>query len=133
MLGFFILEDHVLNTGRGLITKAFLEEMWSVALSKVSTALQTHSVSDSHLTGFCVLALSGFKAYCTDATLVLKIKDLIMLFCTTLRNYGYSVKPLWELVRELRDHYTEVLMQRWVQVFREILSKEDFQPIVVSV
>ncbi|CAG9765144.1 unnamed protein product [Ceutorhynchus assimilis] len=113
VLGFFILEDHVLNTGRGLITKVFLEEMWSVALSKITTALQTHS------------------AYCTDATLVLKIKDLIMLFCTTLRNYGYSVKPLWELVRELRDHYTEVLMQRWVQVFREILSKEDFQPIVV--
>lgn len=55
-----------------------------------------------------------------------------MLFCTTLRNYGYSVKPLWELVRELRDHYTEVLMQRWVQVFRDILSREDFQPITVE-
>ncbi|XP_018576689.1 exocyst complex component 6 [Anoplophora glabripennis] len=113
VLGFFILEDHVLNTGRGLITKAFLEDMWSMALTKIVTALQTHS------------------AYCTDATLILRIKDLIMLFCTTLRNYGYSVKPLWELVRELRDHYTEVLMQRWVQVFREILSKEDFQPIKV--
>ena len=83
--------------------------MWTMALSKIVSALQTHS------------------AYCTDATLILRIKDLIMLFCTTLRNYGYSVKPLWELVRELRDHYTEVLMQRWVQVFREILSKEDFQ------
>ncbi|KAJ8918997.1 hypothetical protein NQ315_016901 [Exocentrus adspersus] len=113
VLGFFILEDHVLNTGRGLITKAFLEDMWSISLSKIVTALQTNS------------------AYCTDATLILRIKDLIMLFCTTLRNYGYSVKPLWELVRELRDHYTEVLMQRWVQVFREILSKEDFQPIKV--
>lgn len=56
-----------------------------------------------------------------------------MLFCTTLRNYGYSVKPLWELVRELRDHYTEVLMQRWVQVFRDILSNEDFQPITVLI
>lgn len=55
-----------------------------------------------------------------------------MLFCTTLRNYGYSVKPLWELVRELRDHYNEVLMQRWVQEFREILSKENFQPIQVD-
>lgn len=114
VLGFFILEDHVLNTGRGLITKAFLEDMWSMALSKITTALQTHS------------------AYCTDAALILRIKDLIMLFCTTLRNYGYSVKPLWELVRELRDHYTEVLMQRWVQEFREILSKEHFQPIKVD-
>lgn len=73
-----------------------------------------------------------FQAYCTDATLMLKIKDLIMLFCTTLHNYGYFVKPIWELVQELRDHYTEVLMQRWVQIFREILSKEDFQPIIVS-
>ncbi|ERL86492.1 exocyst complex component 6-like [Dendroctonus ponderosae] len=113
VLGFFILEDHVLNTGRGLITKSFLNDMWSVALSKIATSLQTHS------------------AYCTDATLMLKIKDLIMLFCTTLHNYGYFVKPIWELVQELRDHYTEVLMQRWVQIFREILSKEDFQPIIV--
>ncbi|KAJ8985081.1 hypothetical protein NQ317_019765 [Molorchus minor] len=113
VLGFFILEDHVLNTGRGLITKAFLEDMWNMALSKIVTALQTNT------------------AYCTDATLILKIKDLIMLFCTTLRNYGYTVKPLWELIRELRDHYTEVLMQRWVQVFREVLCKEDFQPIEV--
>lgn len=113
VLGFFILEDHVLNTGDGLITRAFLDEMWTMALSKIVTALQTHS------------------AYCTDATLILRIKDLIMLFCTTLSNYSYTVKPLWELVRELRDHYTEVLMQRWVQVFREILAKEDFQPIQV--
>ncbi|XP_018328185.1 exocyst complex component 6 isoform X2 [Agrilus planipennis] len=114
VLGFFILEDHVLNTGNGLITRAFLDEMWTMALSKIVSALQTHS------------------AYCTDATLILNIKDLIMLFSTTLRNYGYTVKPLWELVRELRDHYTEVLMQRWVQVFREILSKESFQPIKVE-
>ncbi|CAG9857330.1 unnamed protein product [Phyllotreta striolata] len=114
VLGFFILEDHVLNTGRGLITRTFLDEMWSMALSKVVTALQTNT------------------AYCTDASLILRIKDLIMLFCTTLRNYGYSVKPLWELVRELRDHYTEVLMQRWVQVFRKILADEDFRPIEVN-
>ncbi|KAK9754889.1 Exocyst complex subunit Sec15-like [Popillia japonica] len=114
VLGFFILEDHVLNTGNGLITRAFLDEMWTTALSKIVSALQTHS------------------AYCTDATLILRIKDLIMLFCMTLRNYGYTVKPLWELMRELRDHYTEVLMQRWVQIFREILSKENFQPLQVQ-
>ncbi|XP_045467865.1 exocyst complex component 6 [Harmonia axyridis] len=113
VLGFFITEDHVLNTGSGLITRTFLDEMWNSALSKMVTALQNHS------------------AYCTDATLILRIKDLIMLFCTTLTNYGYTVEPLLDFVKELRDHYTEVLMQRWVQVFREILSKEDFQPVEV--
>lgn len=54
-----------------------------------------------------------------------------MLFSTTLRNYGYTVKPLWELLLEIREHYNEVLMQRWVQVFREILDQESFLPIQV--
>lgn len=45
MLGFFILEDHVLNTGNGLITRAFLDEMWTMALSKIVSALQTNCVS----------------------------------------------------------------------------------------
>lgn len=64
---------------------------------------------------------------------MLKIKDLIMLFSTTLRNYGYVVKPLWELLLEIREHYNEVLMQRWVQVFREILDQESFLPIQVVI
>lgn len=40
----FILEDHVLNTGNGLITRAILDDMWTMALSKIVSALQTHSV-----------------------------------------------------------------------------------------
>lgn len=54
-----------------------------------------------------------------------------MLFSTTLRNYGYNVKLIMELLLEIRDHYNEVLMQRWVQVFREILDQENFLPIQV--
>lgn len=45
IVGFFIVEDHVLNTGNGLITRSYLDEMWTMALSKIVTALQTHSVS----------------------------------------------------------------------------------------
>ncbi|XP_033224455.1 exocyst complex component 6B isoform X3 [Belonocnema kinseyi] len=67
ILGFFVVEDHILNTGNGLATRPYLEELWSMALSKIVNALRTHS------------------AYCTDATLILKIKNLIMLFSTTLR------------------------------------------------
>lgn len=49
-----------------------------------------------------------------------------------LQNYGYSVNQLFDLLHEIRDHYNEVLMQRWVQVFREILDEESFLPIEVS-
>lgn len=45
IVGFFIVEDHVLNTGNGLITRAVLDDMWTMALSKIVTTLQTHSVS----------------------------------------------------------------------------------------
>ncbi|CAH1390512.1 unnamed protein product [Nezara viridula] len=114
VLGFFVVEDHVLNTGNGLIDRTYLDELWSFAVGKIVNTLRTHS------------------AYCTDATLMLKIKNLIMLFITTLRNYGYSVNQVFEVLHEIRDHYNEVLMQRWVGVFREILDEESFLPAEVE-
>lgn len=114
IIGFFVVEDHILNTGNGLATRAYLDELWTMALSTIVNALRTHS------------------AYCTDATLILKIKNLIMLFNTTLRNYGYSVGQLWDLLQEIRVHYNEVLMQHWVQVFRDILDEDSFLPIQVT-
>ncbi|XP_014470349.1 PREDICTED: exocyst complex component 6B isoform X2 [Dinoponera quadriceps] len=114
IIGFFVVEDHILNTGNGLATRAYLDELWSMSLSTIVNALRTHS------------------AYCTDATLILKIKNLIMLFNTTLRNYGYSVGQLWDLLQEIRVHYNEVLMQHWVQVFRDILDEDSFLPIQVT-
>ncbi|XP_011340951.1 exocyst complex component 6 isoform X2 [Ooceraea biroi] len=114
IIGFFVVEDHILNTGNGLATRAYLDELWTTSLSTIVNALRTHS------------------AYCTDATLILKIKNLIMLFNTTLRNYGYSVGQLWDLLQEIRVHYNEVLMQHWVQVFRDILDEDSFLPIQVT-
>ncbi|XP_026683750.1 exocyst complex component 6B-like [Diaphorina citri] len=67
VVGFFVVEDHVLNTTENLISRAYLDQHWEAALGKISNALRTQS------------------AYCTDATLLLHIKDLIMLFITTLR------------------------------------------------
>uniref|UniRef100_A0A0A9XMQ2 Exocyst complex component n=1 Tax=Lygus hesperus TaxID=30085 RepID=A0A0A9XMQ2_LYGHE len=110
ILGFFVVEDHILNTGNGLVDRTYLDELWSASSSQIVTALQTQS------------------SYCTDATLMLKIKHLIMLFVTTLRNYGYGVNQVFEVLHEIRDHYNEVLMQRWVGVFREILDEEHFLP-----
>ncbi|KAG7197490.1 hypothetical protein KM043_013337 [Ampulex compressa] len=114
IVGFFVVEDHILNTGNGLASRSYLDELWTMALSKIVNALRTHS------------------AYCTDATLILKVKNLIMLFNTTLNNYGYSVGQLWDLLQEIRVHYNEVLMQHWVQVFRDILDEDSFLPIQIT-
>jgi len=114
IVGFFVCEDHILNTGGGLVSKGYLEEVWGGATAKIVATLRTHS------------------AYCTDAGLMLKIKNLIMLFASTLKTYGYNVERLYELLQELRDHYNEVLMQRWVGQFRDIFEADNYHPIQVT-
>lgn len=67
IVGFFVCEDHVLNTSNGLVTRGYLDEVWSTASSKIISTLQTHS------------------AYCTEAGFMLKIKNLMLLFASTLQ------------------------------------------------
>jgi len=114
IVGFFVVEDHVLNTGNGLLTRPYLEDLWKMASDKVVSIMRTNT------------------AYCTDANLLLKIKDLIMVFCLTLRSYGYSVKNYLDLLHEIQEHYNEILMQKWVQVFRDILYRETFYHLEVE-
>lgn len=114
IVGFFVCEDHVLNTGNGLITRGHLDEVWSAASGRVYSTLQTHS------------------AYCTDAGFMLKIKNLMLLFSNTLMDYGFAVDKLYALLQELRDHYNEVLMQSWVRRFRDIFDSDNYHPVQVN-
>jgi len=42
---FFVVEDHILNTTSGLVNRAYIDELWDMALSKAVAVLRTHSVS----------------------------------------------------------------------------------------
>lgn len=46
---FFVVEDHVLHTTQGLVNRAYVEELWELALSKITAALRTHSVRAFYL------------------------------------------------------------------------------------
>ncbi|XP_015911636.1 exocyst complex component 6B isoform X4 [Parasteatoda tepidariorum] len=114
IVGFFIVEDHVLNTGNGLVNRAYLDEVWSNALSKIVASLRTPSDCS------------------TDTSLMLQLKWLIMLFSYTLRAYGYTVNQLFELLLEIRDQYNEMLMRKWNKVFRKIFDSDNYHPIEVD-
>lgn len=45
---FFVVEDHILHATQGLVTRAFTDELWNMALSKIIAVLRTHSVSIKH-------------------------------------------------------------------------------------
>ncbi|TMW51398.1 hypothetical protein DOY81_003522 [Sarcophaga bullata] len=114
IVGFFVVEDHVKNTAGDVVTSNYLEELWSSSLTKFVNEISMSSSS------------------CTDPNILLRIKNLIMLSINTFKCYGYTVNILWELLHNMRDHYNEVLLQRWVHVFRDILDKEQFLPMVVE-
>ncbi|XP_048482666.1 exocyst complex component 6 [Plutella xylostella] len=114
VLGFFILEEHLLTTGAGLVSKDYLLDTWSMSVTKVVSTLRTNT------------------SLITDPTLMLSIKHQIVLFINTVKCYGLPTEPLPQLLQEMAEHYTEVLMQRWVAVFRDILDNAPFTPIEVE-
>ena len=46
---FFVVEDHILHATQGLVTRAFTDELWNMALSKIIAVLRTHSVRVSQI------------------------------------------------------------------------------------
>ncbi|XP_017327160.1 exocyst complex component 6B isoform X1 [Ictalurus punctatus] len=111
IVGFFVVEDHILHTTKGLVNRAYVEELWELALSKTIAALRTHS------------------SYCTDPDLILDLKSLIVLFADTLQGYGFPVNQLFDMVLEMRDQYGEILLKKWNQSFRKILDQDNYSPI----
>ncbi|XP_077356155.1 exocyst complex component 6B isoform X2 [Festucalex cinctus] len=114
IVGFFVVEDHVLHTTQGLVNRAYVEELWELALSKIVAALRTHS------------------SYCDDPDLVLDLKNLIVLFADTLQGYGFPVSQLFDMLLEMREQYSEILLKRWNVTFRQVLDQDNFSPIPVS-
>ncbi|XP_024910197.1 exocyst complex component 6B-like isoform X2 [Cynoglossus semilaevis] len=111
IVGFFVVEDHVLHTTQGLVNRAYVEELWELALSKIVAALRTHS------------------SYCDDPDLVLDLKNLIVVFADTLQGYGFPVSQLFDMLLEIREQYGE---KRWNITFRQVLDQDNYSPIPVS-
>ncbi|XP_067436618.1 exocyst complex component 6B isoform X5 [Thunnus thynnus] len=114
IVGFFVVEDHILHTTQGLVNRAYVEELWELALSKIIAALRTHS------------------SYCDDPDLVLDLKNLIVLFADTLQGYGFPVSQLFDMLLEMREQYGEILLKKWNITFRQVLDQDNYSPIPVS-
>ncbi|XP_073209982.1 exocyst complex component 6 isoform X10 [Lepidochelys kempii] len=114
IVGFFVVEDHILHVTQGLVTRAYTDELWNMALSKIIAVLRTHS------------------SYCTDPDLVLELKNLIVVFADTLQGYGFPVNRLFDLLFEIRDQYNETLLKKWAGLFRDIFEADNYSPIPVA-
>ena len=67
IVGFFVVEDHVMHTGGEIVSRTYLDDLWSTSLQRAVNVLSMSSSS------------------CTDPNILLRIKNLIMLSITTLK------------------------------------------------
>uniref|UniRef100_H2YEW7 Exocyst complex component n=1 Tax=Ciona savignyi TaxID=51511 RepID=H2YEW7_CIOSA len=114
IVGFFVVEDHVLHTAPNLISRQVLDDLWEMALSKLVAVLQTDSV------------------YCSDAISMMKVKNLIVIFADTLKAYGFPVSRLFGLLMEMRDSYGEILLKHWSKKFMEIFDEDNYTAMLLD-
>ncbi|KAI3787652.1 hypothetical protein L1987_42264 [Smallanthus sonchifolius] len=107
--GFFIVEDRILRTGGGLITKMEVENLWDTAVSKMCSVLEDQ-----------------FSRMRTANHLLL-IKDYVSLLGVTLRRYGYSVDALLDVLNKHRDKYHELLLSDCRIQIAEALGADKFE------
>lgn len=114
VVGFFVIEDHLMGTTKDFIHLDYWNELWQNAIQQMTISLKQHA------------------KLCTDASLMLKIKKLMMLFTFTIRNYGHNTDALAEIFITIREQYNEILMNQWRDKFEEIFRQDSYHPLEVQ-
>ncbi|KAM3356188.1 exocyst complex component SEC15B [Capsicum galapagoense] len=112
--GFFIVEDRVLRTGGGLVSKMEVENLWDTAMSKMCSVLEDQ-----------------FSRMQTANHLLL-IKDYVSLLGVTLRRYGYPVDALLDVLSKHRDKYHELLLSDCRKQITEALAADKFEQMYMK-
>ncbi|XP_022718253.1 exocyst complex component SEC15A [Durio zibethinus] len=112
--GYFIVEDRVLRTSGGLLSADQVETMWDTTVAKVASILEEQF---SHM---------------DSATHLLLVKDYISLLGATLREYGYEVGSVLEVLDNSRDKYHELLLEECRQQIANIISNDSYEQMLLK-
>uniref|UniRef100_A0A7S3LWZ2 Exocyst complex component n=1 Tax=Palpitomonas bilix TaxID=652834 RepID=A0A7S3LWZ2_9EUKA len=111
--GFFIAEEHVQREAGGVVSNADVDALWEIALKTLKRVLRTE--------------LSDLQ----DPSMLLQVKDLVLLFCSTLREFGYHIAPLREYIEDSRDQYLSLLRRSFKATVGRLLEEEEYMPMTV--
>ncbi|VDK43756.1 unnamed protein product [Anisakis simplex] len=114
IIGFFVIEDHIMQTEPSLVTAAYKDQLWEMALQQVTTAMNTH--------------FGG----CLDVEMMLRMKKVILLFALTMKSYGFGIGSLYTLLQNFRDQYNEILMREYCAQFERDLENDNYAPITAQ-
>nr|XP_039264317.1 exocyst complex component 6B-like isoform X1 [Styela clava] len=114
IVGFFVIEDHILHTANNLVDQAYIDSLWDMALSEIVAVLRTDS------------------DYCGDADMLMAVKNHIVIFADTLKAYGFDVDQLFSLLIEMREQYSDILLKKWSRILQTIFDEDNYTPIQIT-
>ncbi|KAJ9112059.1 hypothetical protein QFC22_006353 [Naganishia vaughanmartiniae] len=114
LVGFFIIEQHVLKISRTFRTVREVDDLWD-EMSRAIVAV----VSD------------GLKG-CEDSDTFLAVKLNILRFEQTLEGYNYDVSGLTRLIMTMFERYSDLLHRKFSADFDQIVMEDDNQPMMVQ-
>ncbi|KAL5718876.1 Exocyst complex component S15A [Ranunculus cassubicifolius] len=112
--GYFIVEDRVFRTARGVLSGNQMETLWETAIAKMTSVLEEH-----------------FSRMDTASHLLL-IKDYVTLVSATLKRYGYQVGPLLEVLNSNRDKYHVLLLKECHQQIVDVLANDSYEQMMLK-
>lgn len=114
VIGFFVIEDHLMGTAPDFIQTDYLGKLWTNAIHQMTISLKQHA------------------RLCRDSSLMLEIKKLMMLFIFTIRNYGHNTDAFADILITIREQYNEILMSQWKEKFEQIFKQDTYHPLEVN-
>ncbi|KAH9985200.1 exocyst complex component sec15 subunit [Russula compacta] len=113
IIGFFIIESHVLQTTGSFRSKAEVEELWDAIATRLADAVDR--------------ALRNV----TDPDSYLYVKETLIAFIT-LEAYQYSTSSLHASVFRLFERYATLLERQFSKRFKDIVVQDDYLPMHVD-
>ncbi|KIP10689.1 hypothetical protein PHLGIDRAFT_494456 [Phlebiopsis gigantea 11061_1 CR5-6] len=114
IVGFFIIETHVLNTTGNFRSERDVEELWDALLSRLSSAVERALQRE------------------TEADSYLRVKEGLIAFVLTLEAYSYSTTSLHSFIIVLFERYVSLLEKQFGKRFESIISQDDCLPMYVE-
>ncbi|PSR93718.1 hypothetical protein PHLCEN_2v4613 [Hermanssonia centrifuga] len=114
IVGFFIIETHVLSTTGNFRSERDVEELWDALVSRLSGVVDRMLQSE------------------TDADSFLRVKEGLIGFVMTLETYTYSTTSLHSFILLLFERYVSLLENQFGKRFQDIISQDDCLPMYVE-
>ncbi|KAH9002467.1 exocyst complex component sec15 subunit [Lactarius hatsudake] len=114
IIGFFIIESHILQTTNGFRSNAEVEELWDAVATRLTEAVD------------------GALKNETDPDSYLRVKEALLAFILTLEAYHYSTTSLHAAIFHLFERYATLLERQFSKRFRDIVVQDDYQPMHVE-